>query len=225
MLLQKHPRFRSIIMLQPVVDLMRMLLGDDCVLSSLNGISMTPGGDGQQLHRDSLGFVGHTATVNAVFTLDEFTRENGCTRLVPCSQNIDPSVLSNVETDALASLEQDALYIEAPVGSVIAYEGSLIHAGSPNRTNAPRRALHAFFTRALIKPQWDIPMSLSPEVVKGLTEEQKRLLGFYSRPRRYDYDRDETQGSTSSRALPPVIRQRARRLAKSLLQRMRNWQW
>lgn len=186
MLPQKHPLFRSVGLNPRVLPLMQMLLGPNCVLGSLNGLSMTPGGGTQHLHLDQPETVpGMVLYINALHTLDDFTRENGATRVVPFSQ--DRRMERGVNYDA------EAIYLEAPAGSLIAYNGGLWHAGSKNHTDRPRRALHLFYHRPWVKPQWDYPRSLSPEVVAEMTPEQRQLFGFNARPQWYDYRTDEVR--------------------------------
>ena len=187
MLPQKDPLFLSFPFNPRVLPLMQFLLGERCVVGSLNGLSMTPGGHGQSLHLDQDQTVpGTVLTINALHTLDDFTRENGCTRVVPGSHE---RFMPHGEDRAL--IEEEAVYLEAPAGSLIAFNGGLWHAGSQNRTSHPRRAVHAFYHRAWVRPQWDYPRSLSPEVVAAMSDEQKRLFGFTSRPQWYDYRTDE----------------------------------
>ena len=162
---------------------MRALLGPGCVLSSLNGLRMTPGGKDQRLHIDQEETVpGPILSINALHTLDDFTRESGGTRVVPESHHR----VWTGDADAIEAAEVEAVYIEAPAGSLIAYAGGLWHAGSRNRTNRERRAVHAFFARKWMRPQWDFPRSLSPDVVAALTVEQRQLFGFLGGPLRYD---------------------------------------
>jgi ectoine hydroxylase-related dioxygenase (phytanoyl-CoA dioxygenase family) len=182
MLPQKASLFLSFPLNPRVLPLMRLLLGNDCVLGSLNGLSMTPGGEAQKLHLDQNETVPETVlTINALHTLDEFTEDNGGTRVVPFSQNrfLPPNSDS-------PECESETIYLEAPAGSLIAFNGGLWHAGSRNHTDRPRRAIHAFFHKPWIRPQWDYPRSLSPEIVNLMSEEQKRLFGFYSRAQWYD---------------------------------------
>ena len=186
MLPQKHPLFRSFPLNPKVLPLMQLLLGNRCVLGSLNGLSMTPGGETQRMHLDQTETVpGALLYINALHALDDFTRANGCTRVVPFSQNrpfsrqMDP-----------AEYEGEAVYLEAPAGSLIAYNGGLWHAGSQNTTDKRRRAIHAFFHKPWVRSQWDYPRSLSAEVIAELTPAQKRLFGFYSRTMWYDYRTD-----------------------------------
>ena len=184
---QKAPLFLSFPLNPRVLPLMRLLLGNDCVLGSLNGLSMTPGGEAQNLHLDQNETVpGSVLTINALHALDEFTEENGATRVVPFSHNrfLPPGASTR-------DYESETTSVEAPAGSLIAFNGGLWHAGSRNHTDRPRRAIHAFFHKPWIRPQWDYPRSLSPHVVNQMNKEQKRLFGFYTRPQWYDIQTHE----------------------------------
>ncbi|MCW8133776.1 MAG: phytanoyl-CoA dioxygenase family protein, partial [Planctomycetota bacterium] len=80
MLPQKHPFFRGVGLNPRLLPLMKLLLGETCVLASLNGLTMTPGGRDQALHIDQNETIpGSVLYINALHTLDPFTRENGCT--------------------------------------------------------------------------------------------------------------------------------------------------
>ena len=62
MLPQKHALFRSFAENPHVLPLMQLLLGRQCVLGSLNGLSMTPGGGGSTVaSRPERNGAGHGA--------------------------------------------------------------------------------------------------------------------------------------------------------------------
>ena len=183
MLPQKHELFRRFCHNERLLPLMQLLLGHNCILASLNGLTMTPGGTTQGLHIDQNESIpGNVLYINALHCLDDFTIENGCTRVVPGSHD---RIWRSREMDH-AALEKETVYLEAPAGSLIAYNGGLFHAGSQNRTDKPRRAIHAFFCRPWCRPQWDYTRSLTPDVVATMSAEQKRLFGFYAKAGWYD---------------------------------------
>src|SRR5690349_11257835 len=100
MLPQKDEMFRQLPMNPRVLPLMQRVLGKTCVLSSLNGLTMSPGGKTQQLHLDQPEHIpGLVLNVNALHTLDDFTRANGCTRVVPGSQHRKPGTPIDRERD------------------------------------------------------------------------------------------------------------------------------
>lgn len=182
MLSQKHPLFRKMGLNPKLLPIMRCVLGEDCNLSNVNGLDMVPGGESQRLHLDaSESTPGTCIYVNALHCLDDFNQANGGTRLVPYSHR-EYWPREKITDD----LESKAIYIHASAGSVIAYDGALLHAGSRNTTSESRRALHFLYHRSWAKPQWDLPRSFTPDITAQMTDEEKRLFGFYSVPRLYN---------------------------------------
>ena len=183
----KHREFRSLCSHPGLLAAARAVLGDDCVVASFNGLSMTPGGEAQELHIDQEESVrGDVVTVNAVCVLDDFTEANGATRVVPGSHQRGP-----VPAEP-AAVEPDARAVEAPSGSVILIEGRTWHAGGSNASDRPRRALHVYFAKPWIRPHWDFPGSLPADIADDLSAEERRLLGFCSRPPRFDVEARRT---------------------------------
>ena len=155
-------------------------------MSSLNGLTMAPGGPNQTLHLDQAEHTpGIVININATHTLDDFTKENGATRIVPQSH------MRNGRNRNFTDEEANTIQIEAPSGSMIAFNGGAIHAGSANKTNHLRRCLHAFYTRPSVRPQWDYKRSFTPETIATLNDEQKRFFGFSAHEPAYDLSRDE----------------------------------
>jgi ectoine hydroxylase-related dioxygenase (phytanoyl-CoA dioxygenase family) len=188
MLPAKSPELLRVSWHPGLLELVRSVLGDDCVLGSLNGFTPTPSGRRQALHRDQPSSVTAEALhVNAVCVLDEFTCDNGATRIVPGSHRDDTAPAAPADPDAL---ELRSVPVEAAAGSVIGYRGDLWHGSGENRTTSPRRSLHAFYVRPWVLPHWDVPASLPDHVVESLSAARRRLLGFETRPRRYDTTND-----------------------------------
>lgn len=193
MLPAKHPDLLAAATHPALIGLARAVLGDDCVLGGSNGIDMLPGGPGQPLHADHpVPTPGHTLYVHMVCPLDPFTAERGATRVVTGSHLRSPDERTPPADDA-AIVE----VIEALPGDVIAYDATLWHGGGANRTDLHRRALHVLWVRPWVQPHWDVAASLPPEVAATLDDDQRRLLGFTSRPRRFDLS-----ARRATRALP-----------------------
>src|SRR5262249_36857109 len=84
-LVRRAAIFRDALQKPEVVALAEAMLGGDCILHSFESRSALPGGGKQSLHRD-MPFVESLAlSVNVVWMLDDFTSENGATRVVPGS--------------------------------------------------------------------------------------------------------------------------------------------
>jgi ectoine hydroxylase-related dioxygenase (phytanoyl-CoA dioxygenase family) len=186
MLPQKHPFFRQLPLHPKVLPLMRRILGPRVVITSLNGFTMAPGSKNQALHLDQPESVpGYVVNINSMFCLDDFTIENGATRIVPRSHDrvfdhsIDPS-----------TFEGETVRLTAPAGSLVSFNGGLWHAGSANTTTGYRRALHAYYSKPWVQPQWDFTRSLSQDVIDILTDEQRRIYGIGRRTNFYDNEKN-----------------------------------
>jgi ectoine hydroxylase-related dioxygenase (phytanoyl-CoA dioxygenase family) len=179
----KHPVFLELCAHPGLLAVARAVLGADCVLAAFNGLSMVPGGGGQPLHADHREPAPGTCLyLHLVCALDPFGPANGATRLVPGTHR------EAVSDEDAVRREDDAEVVEMAAGSALAFDGSLLQAGSANTTDRPRRALHVFFCRRWVKPHWDFPAMLPADVAAALDEERRELLGFTSRPARFDLD-------------------------------------
>jgi ectoine hydroxylase-related dioxygenase (phytanoyl-CoA dioxygenase family) len=88
MLPQKHRFFRNLYLNDKLLPVMREVLGSNCCLAALNGLTMTPAGKTQALHIDQNETVpGNVMYINALHALDDWKKVNGCTRIIPGSQN------------------------------------------------------------------------------------------------------------------------------------------
>lgn len=115
-------------------------------LSSLNGRDALPGYGHQGFHADwPHPFDGKFfSVVNSIWMLDDFTVENGATRVVPGRHR-----LAGLPKEHLADLQAthpEEVLLLAPAGSVGIFNAHLWHGGTTNRSQATRRALHCFFT-------------------------------------------------------------------------------
>lgn len=128
-----------------VLSAIAHVLAGDMKLSSLNYRAALPGEGLQKLHVDWETSVpaGEFKVCNAIWLLDDFTRKNGSTRIVPGSHNT-PHLPDELLEDPMAS-HPDEILVEAPAGTVVVFNSHTWHGGTKNRTNKPRRAIHSYF--------------------------------------------------------------------------------
>ncbi len=121
------------------------VIGRGFKLSSLNGRDALPGHGQQGLHADwGKDYDGRFHVCNSIWLLDDFSRENGCTRLVPGShRGQNPR---NVGIDPLAPHPEEE-HLIAPAGTVAVFNSHTWHGGTLNTSaDLTRRALHCYFT-------------------------------------------------------------------------------
>lgn len=178
-LVDKGEVFRRAIVLAPVVELVRHVLGPDIKLSSLNARSADPFSDeGQPLHVDMAAVPDEKGywVCNTVWLLDDFTPENGPTRMVPGSHR-GGTRPQDVLADPMAP-HPDEVLLTGPAGSIAVMNAHLWHGGTANRTAKPRLAMHAFYCRR-DKPQQQYQKALlRPEVQRALSPELRDILAL-----------------------------------------------
>jgi hypothetical protein len=178
-LVDKGDVFQRAIVLPPVLACVRHVLGPGLKLSSLNARSADPAGVvGQPLHVDMAAVPDEKGywVCNTIWLLDDFTADNGATRMVPGSHRWGTRP-QDVLADPLAPHPDEVLLI-GKTGSVAVMNAHLWHGGTANRTGAPRLAMHAFYCRR-DKPQQQYQKRLlRPEVQAGLSPELRDILAL-----------------------------------------------
>jgi ectoine hydroxylase-related dioxygenase (phytanoyl-CoA dioxygenase family) len=154
------------------------VLGRDIKLSSLNYRAAKPGMGLQKLHVDWHEAVapGEYKVCNSIWLLDDFTRENGATRIVPGTQRsglMPQNVLQDPELP-----HPDEVIIEAPAGSVFIFNSHAWHGGTTNRTQQTRRSIHSYFCRLDQPQQIDQSRYITTETLNRLSPAAVKILGL-----------------------------------------------
>lgn len=138
-------------------------------------IDIGPGGEAQQIHRDQWAFdffpfpAGYDVQCNTIWAGDDFTEENGATRVV---------VGSNGAQDGLRFEPEDSVPAEMGRGSVLFYSGSVYHGGGANRSEAHRRAINITYNVSFLRQEENQYLSCPPEIAATFPEELQRLMGY-----------------------------------------------
>ena len=176
-LVNKGRIYEEMIQLPRLIDLQAQLLGDDCVLSSFTVNLIGPGSEAGRLHFDHpLGsfpkpLPTEAFCANTVYVLDDFTPENGATRIVPGSFRRGYGPDPEQEYD-------DEIQLDAKKGDIVVFHGASWHGSGENRSDRDRMILLGVFCRGFMRPQQDQFKLSRPEVVARATPMLKRLLGF-----------------------------------------------
>ncbi len=176
-LVNKDPLFDGFYTHPRVLAGVAHVLGTDLKLSSLNYRAAQPGHGQQKLHADWHEAVspGAYQVCNTIWLLDDFTAQNGATRLVPGTHRVG-ALPQDELTDPFAS-HPDEVLLEAPAGTVVVFNSHVWHGGTVNRTDQPRRAVHSYFCRRQQPQQLDQQRYFRATTRARLSDEAQWLLG------------------------------------------------
>jgi ectoine hydroxylase-related dioxygenase (phytanoyl-CoA dioxygenase family) len=107
-----------------------------------------PGNERGGLHVDSQGPApepGDYLVCNSMWTLCDFTRENGATSVVPGSHR--RRLLPDDGIEDVRAIHPQEIQVEVPLGRVIIFNSHLWHSVNANHTAEPRSSLTSFWAR------------------------------------------------------------------------------
>jgi ectoine hydroxylase-related dioxygenase (phytanoyl-CoA dioxygenase family) len=159
------------------VEQMDRLLGRGWLVSSSTANIAGPGGEPMFLHADQgyvpAPFPPRPLVANCGWLLDDFTEENGGTRVVPGSHRLGRGPAAEEATDT------DTVAVEGPAGSAFMFDGRLWHGTGANRTEGQRR--HVILNYACVpwlRQQENFTVSLAPRVLERCGDELLARFGF-----------------------------------------------
>jgi phytanoyl-CoA hydroxylase len=157
-----------------VVGALTRLIGPDVKAMQSMLFIKSEGRPGQAWHQDELFIPTRDRSLTAAWiALDDATVENGCLWVLPGSHrpgvlypdrdHHDPRFDCEVEAYDFPYRDQDAVPVEVPAGSVVLFNGYLLHMSLPNTgRHGLRRALvnHYMSARSLLP--WFVPEGVTP---------------------------------------------------------------
>ena len=173
--------FRDLAINPVAVALMEYLIQPESTRFSSHNCFVKWKGDGYGsslgLHCDQSGVPlpwGRIAlNANTNWCLTDYTLENGPLAVVPGSHHRNSNPVMPQAID-------EAIPIECPKGSLIAFHGQLWHGAYPKEADGLRVTISNFYRHASIMPQDDIPNSFPQELADDCADPDlfKRLAGF-----------------------------------------------
>ena len=143
-------------------------------IGSCTAIEIHPGETDQRLHRDDsiypMRIPGIEWQVSVMWALDDFTFENGATRVVPGSHRwVSPR----------APGADDAV-VQAPMpkGSALFYLGSVWHGGGANNTNRARAGLINTYSLGWLRQEVNQYLTIPRDIVASYPERLQKLIGY-----------------------------------------------
>jgi len=175
-LVDKDPMFETVITNARLLAAIQHVLAGPFKLSSLNSREARPGHGRQPLHADWKESVepGDYHVCNSIWLLDDFTVDNGATRVVPGSHRSRKRPGDSMEDPTTDHPEQ--VQLVAPAGTVVVFNSHLWHGGIDNRSDRSRRAMHCYFCRRDQPQQTDQRRWLRPETLNRLSPAGRTIL-------------------------------------------------
>lgn len=107
--------------------------------------------------------------LSTIWALDDFTANNGATRVVPDS---------HTTPDDRTYDDDEAISAVMPAGSVVLYTGRTVHGGGANATDAVRRAINIDYAAGFLRQEENQYLSVSRAAAARLPEPVQRLMGY-----------------------------------------------
>jgi ectoine hydroxylase-related dioxygenase (phytanoyl-CoA dioxygenase family) len=180
-LINKAPELAPLIEHPVVLPIVRSILGQDCNLHDFESTSIGPHTGGGAWHVDApLGQIAEPLpefplTIQNVWLLDDFTEDNGATRVMPHSHKLRRSPPWG--SDPM----EGEVALTAPAGSVAIWLSNTWHRSGPNNTDRPRRAILCNYNLSWLRPFCDFTSTMSPDAVASLSNQVRYLLGYAAR--------------------------------------------
>jgi hypothetical protein len=158
--------------------LLKKILGKYYIVNQVNGLINRPVSNGGQgysqlpFHRD-LPFrhvvFSRPLAINALFAIDDFTVNNGATRVIPGSHKME-----KFPSDSAVDRLQKKVTVSR--GTFIVLDCMTYHAASENLTSRERRAINHVFTIPAMRQQLFLPSVFGEKF--EFTESQRKILGY-----------------------------------------------
>jgi ectoine hydroxylase-related dioxygenase (phytanoyl-CoA dioxygenase family) len=175
-LVARCPTARDLVMHPVVLGTVGHFLGHATTfqLHLTQVISIGPGESKQKPHRDQMAFDffpfpdDYHVQCNTMWALTDFTAANGATHLSPGT--------SAMTDDAAAAVAE--IQAEMPRGSVLFYDGKVLHGGGANTSNAPRQGVNITYSVGWVRQEENQFLACPPEVARTLDDDLLKLMGY-----------------------------------------------
>ncbi len=175
-LVARCPSVRPLVMHPLVVGAVRHFLSHvtEVQLHLTQIISVEPGETAQKLHRDEMAFdffpfgPDYHVQCNTMWALTDFTCDNGATWILPGTSGMD---------DAAAGAVAGA-QAEMGRGSVLFYEGKVLHGAGANTSGGVRRGVNITYAVGWVRQEENQYLACPPEIARTLDDDLLRMMGY-----------------------------------------------
>jgi len=143
-------------------------------VGSMTAIEILPGELAQALHRDDslypIELAGMELQLGVMWALNDFTEENGATRVIPDSHRF----LRSWHLPDLSAWEAAVM----PKGSALFYMGSTWHGGGMNTSNGPRAGLINTYSLGWLRQESNQYIETPSKIAVNFSPRLRALLGY-----------------------------------------------
>ncbi|ODT89903.1 phytanoyl-CoA dioxygenase family protein [Phenylobacterium sp. SCN 70-31] len=154
LLLGRDPVFSEAVLVPRLLALVEFLVGRGAILSQLTSSIRGEGAAPLVLHADNswfpAPFPNWEIMATACWVTDEFTKEGGCTSIIPGTH-----VLKRHPSEEECRIQEGMVPIVAPKGSLCLWDGSVWHGNYPREIPGDRVVMHMTYTRVGFAPVED----------------------------------------------------------------------
>ena len=175
-LVARCPTARQLVMDPFVVDTVSNFLGHVSAvqLHLTQIISVEPGETRQKLHRDEMAFdffpfdADYHVQCNTMWALTDFTADNGATHILASTSGIGDDEAIRMP-DAQAEMRR---------GSVLFYEGKVLHGAGANTSSRVRRGVNITYAVGWVRQEENQYLACPPDIARTLDDDLLRMMGY-----------------------------------------------
>ncbi len=176
-LVAKSRAFDRLILDPLVLDVTDRTLGPNFLLTATLAIDLHPGQPAQDFHWDDIFYKiprpRPPVSISTMWAIDDFTARNGATIIYPGSHRWGDQPPRDLPPVVVADM---------PAGSVLVYEGTLVHAGGANVSDGARLGVSIQYCAAWARQQENFMMALGPTGARELPPRLQELIGYSIHP-------------------------------------------
>lgn len=166
--------FNNFVISEKINDILKLAFGDRYILNLQNApINRARSKHfGSAWHRDLSyqHFIpSRPVSLTSIICLDEFTKDNGGTSIIPFSHKFEKFPSKNFKN-------YNEKKIEAKKGDVVLFDSLLFHRAGENNTDEERKLIVQVFTLPFIKQQISLPKALNGKYIKD--KKLSYILGY-----------------------------------------------
>jgi len=203
-LIARCPAVRPLVMHPLVLGVVGEFLGHASTfqLHLTQIITIEPGETAQGLHRDQMAFdlypfpPEYHVQANTIWALTDFTKDNGATHIAPGT-----STMSDDEATLVATAQA-----EMRRGSVLLYDGKVIHGGGANTSNTTRQGVNITYAVGWVRQEENQYLACPAPLARELDDDLLRVMGYQQGAFALGYVGDQIDPLASLRGTDQKVR-------------------